>query len=171
MKIMIIILVAIIGLICLGYLGVKYYIKRRIVGFERFYGNMQENTIRESNKLINNLFIEFSENPTEELRSKIFAILDKNQTYVILTFIDNKDPNDNRTYELTNSINFRKIKNGEIVAFTDFDIMRKYVGKNYISTEIILIGNFFELCKQYNVKTIILNHILKNPFILTANDE
>ena len=110
--------------------------------------------------------MEYSNNPTDELGQKIFHILSQNQSYIILTFIDNKDPNDNKTFSLTNSINFRKIKNGDIGAFTDFDIMRSYVG-DYISTEIILIGDFIKLCSDYEITSITLNFTLQNPFRLS----
>ena len=88
----------------------------------------------------------------------IFDILNQNQSYIILTFIDNKDSNDDKTFNFTNSINFRKIKNGNIGAFTDFDIMRSYTG-NYISTEIIHTGDFIKLCGEYDITSISLEDL------------
>ena len=98
---------------------------------------------------------------------EIFQTLSQNQTYVILAYIDNKDPKDNKTFTYTNSINFRKIKNGNIGVFTDFEIMRSYVS-NYLSTDIMLIGDFIKLCQENNVKSITLNFTLKNSFSLTS---
>jgi hypothetical protein len=138
--------------------------------FEKFNASIQENTIKEANEILNKYLLEFSNEPTEELGHKIFDILSQNQSYIILTFIDNKDPNDNKTFSLNNSINFRKIKNGDIGAFTDFNIMRSYVG-TYISTEILLIGDFIKLCNDYDIKSITLNFTLANPFRLTTSNE
>jgi hypothetical protein len=159
--------IGIILLIVIGYFLFTRYAKKKYDGFLKFYDNIQENTIKEANETLNKYLLEFSNEPTEELGYKIFDILSQNQTYIILTFIDNKDPNDNKTFSLTNSINFRKIKNGDIGAFTDFDIMRSYVG-NYISTEIILIGDFIKLCADCGITSITLNFTLPNPFRLTT---
>lgn len=161
------IVIGIILLIVIGYFLFARYAKKKYDGFLKFYDGIQENTIKEANESLNKYLLEFSNNPTEELGQKIFHILSQNQSYIILTFIDNKDPNDNKTFSLTNSINFRKIKNGDIGAFTDFDIMRSYVG-DYISTEIILIGDFIKLCRDYDITSITLNFTLPNPFRLTT---
>jgi len=162
--------IGIILLIVIGYFLFTKYAKKKYDGFLKFYDGIQENTIKEANEILNKHLLEFSNNPTEELGQEIFHILSQNQCYIILTFIDNKDPNDNKTFSLTNSINFRKIKNGDIGAFTDFDIMRSYVG-NYISTEIILIGDFIKLCGEYDITSITLNFTLPNPFRLTTSNE
>ena len=159
--------IGIILLIVIGYFLFTKYAKKKHAGFLEFYGGIQENTIKEANDTLNKHLLEFSNNPTEKLGQEIFHILSQNQSYIILTFIDNKDPNDKKTFKLTNSINFRKIKNGDIGAFTDFDIMRNYVGE-YISTEIILIGDFIKLCSDYDITSITLNFTLPNPFILTT---
>lgn len=161
------IVIGIILLIVIGYFLFTKYVKKKYDGFLKFYDGIQENTIKEANETLNKHLLEFSNNPTEELGQEIFHILSQNQSYIILTFIENKDPNDNKTFSLNNSINFRKIKNGDIGAFTDFDIMRNYVG-NYISTEIILIGDFIKLCADYDITSITLNFTLSNPFRLTA---
>ena len=153
----------------IGYFLFKKYVKKKNDGFLKFYDEIQENNVKEANAIINKLLLELSNEPTEELEHKIFDILGQNQTYIILTFIDINDPNDNKTFSLTNSINFRKIKNGEIGVFTDFGIMRNYVN-NYISTEIILIGDFIKLCSEYNITSIIFNFTLPNPFILTNDN-
>jgi hypothetical protein len=71
-------------------------------------------------------------------------------------FRGNKSSYDNKTFSLTNSIIFRKLKNWDIGAFPDFDIMRNYVG-DYISTEINLIGDFIKLCCDYDITSITLN--------------
>ena len=126
------IVIGIILLIVIGYFLFTKYAKKKYDGFLKFYDGIQKNTIKEANENLNKHLLEFSNNPTEELGQEIFHILSQNQSYIILTFIDNKDPNDNKTFSLTNSINFRKIKNGDIGAFTDFDIMRNYVG-DYVS--------------------------------------
>lgn len=160
------IVIGIILLIVIGYFLFTRYAKKRYDGFLKFYDNIQENTIKEANETLNKYLLEFSNEPTEVLGNKIFDILTQNKSYIILTFIDNNAPNDNKTFNLINSINFRKIKNGDIATFTDFDIMRNYVG-NYISTEIILIGDFIKLCSEFNIKAIILNPTFRNPFILT----
>lgn len=161
------IVIGIILLIVIGYFIFTSYAKKKYEGYLKFYDGIQENTIKEANEILNKHLLEFSNEPTEELGDKIFDILSQNQSYIILTFLDNKDPNDNKTFSLTNSINFRKIKSGDIGAFTDFDIMRSYVG-NYISTEIILIGDFIKLCGDYNITSITSNFTLPNPFILTT---
>jgi len=159
--------IGIIILIVIGcFLFIKYA-KKKYDGYLKFYDGIQRNTVKEANATLNKYLLEFSNEPTEELGRKIFDILSQNQTYIILTFIDNKDTNDNKTFSLTNSINFRKIKNGDIGAFTDFDIMKNYVG-NYISTEIILIGDFIKLCGDHNITSITLNFTLPNPFRLTT---
>jgi hypothetical protein len=157
-------------LLIIGIFSLMQYIKKLYNGYLKIYDGIQENTIKEANETLNQYLLEFSNEPTEVLGHKIFDILSKNQSYIILTFIDNKEPNDNKTFNLTNSINFRKIKNGDIGAFTDFDIMRSYVG-NYISTEIILIGDFIKLCEIHDVKTITLNFTLPNPYRLTTQHE
>jgi hypothetical protein len=159
--------IGIILLIVIGYFLFIKYKKKKYDGFLKFYDGIQENTVKEANATINKYLLEFSNEPTEDLGRKIFDILSQNQTYVILTYLDYKDPNDNKTFSLTNSINFRKNKNGDIGAFTDFDIMRSYIG-NYISTEIILIGDFIKLCGDYNITSITLNFTLPNPFRLTT---
>lgn len=159
--------IGVILLIVIGYFLFTRYAKKKYDGFLKFYDDIQENTIKEANETLNKHLLEFSNEPTEESGKQIFDILSQNKSYIILTFIDNKDPNDNKTFSLTNSINFRKIKNGDIGAFTDFDIMRNYVG-NYISTEIILIGDFIKLCDDYNITSITLNFTLQNPFRLTT---
>jgi hypothetical protein len=159
--------IGIVLLIVIGYLLFMKYAKKKYNGFLKFYDGIQENTIKEANETLNKYLLEFSKEPTGELGHKIFDILSQNQSYIILTFIDNKDTNENKTFSLTNSINFRKIKNGEIGAFTDFDIMRSYVG-NYLSTEIILIGDFIKLCGDYDITSITLNFTLPNPFRLTT---
>ena len=151
----------------MGYFLFTRYAKKKYDGFIKFYDGVQENTIKEANKTLNKYLLEYSNNPTDELGQKIFHILSQNQSYIILTYIDNKDPNDNKYFSLTNSINFRKIKNGDIGAFTDFDIMRSYVG-DYISTEIISIGDFIKLCNDYDITSISLNFNLQNPFRLTT---
>jgi len=156
----------IIVLVVIGYYLIIYP-QKKYNGFLKFYDGIQENTITEANSTLNKYLLEYSHEPTEELWNKIFNTLSQNQTYVILTFIDIKDSNDNKTFSLTNSINFRKIKNGNIGAFTDFDIMRSYVG-NYVSTEIILIGDFIKLCGDYDITAITLNFTLPNPFSLTT---
>ena len=161
------IVIGIILLIVIGYFLFTKFVKKKYDGFLKSYDGIQENTIKEANETLNNHLLRFSNNPTEELGQKIFHILSQNQSYIILTFIDNKDPNDTKTFSLTNSINFRKIKNGDIGAFTDFDIMRNYVG-DYISTEIILIGDFITLCSDYDITSITLNFTLPNPFRLTT---
>jgi hypothetical protein len=160
----------VIGIILLIVIGCFLFIndmKKKYNGYLKLYDGIQENTIKEANEIMNKHLLEFSNNPTEELGQEIFHILSQNQSYIILTFIDNKGPNDNKTFSLTNSINFRKIKNGDIGAFTDFDIMRNYVG-DYISTEIILIGDFIKLCSDYDITSITLNFTLPNPFRLTT---
>lgn len=161
------IVIGIILLIVVGYFLFTRYAMKKYDGYLKFYDGIQENTIKEANETLNKYLLEFSNEPTEELEHKVFHILSQNQSYIILTFIDNNDPNDNRTFSLTNSINFRKIKNGDIRAFTDFDIMRNYVGE-YISTEIILIGDFIKLCGDYDITSITLNFTLPNPFRLTT---
>lgn len=161
------IVIGIIVLIVIGYFLFAKNAKKKYDGFLKFYDGIQENTTKKANKTLNKYLLEYSNNPTDELGQKIFHILSQNQSYIILTFIDNKDPNDNKTFSLTNSINFRKIKNGDIAAFTDFDIMRNYVG-DYISTEIILIGDFIKLCSDYDITSITLNFTLPNPFRLTT---
>lgn len=159
------IVIGIILLIIICYFLFTKYSKKKYDGFLKFYDGIQENTIKEENKTLNKYLLEFSNKPSEDLGHKIFNILSKNQSYLILTFIDNKDPDDNKTFSLTNSINFRKIKNGNIGVFTDFDIMRSYVG-DYISTEIIIIGEFIKLCGEYDITSITLNFTLPNPYIL-----
>lgn len=159
------IVIGIILLIIIGYFLFTRYSKKKYDGFLKFYEGIQENTIKEENETLNKYLLEFSSKPSEDLGHKIFNILSKNQSYLILTFIDNKDPDDNKTFSLTNSINFRKIKNGNIGVFTDFDIMRSYVG-DYISTEIIMIGEFIKLCGEYDITSITLNFTLPNPYIL-----
>lgn len=159
------IVIGIILLIIIGYFLFTRYSKKKYDGFLKFYEGIQENTIKEENETLNNYLLEFSNKPSEDLGHKIFNILSKNQSYLILTFIDNKDPDDNKTFSLTNSINFRKIKNGNIGVFTDFDIMRSYVG-DYISTEIIMIGEFIKLCGEYDITSITLNFTLPNPYVL-----
>jgi hypothetical protein len=161
------ILIGIIFLIVIGYILFTRYAKKKYHGFLKFYDDIQENTVKDANETLNEYLLEYSNLPTEELGNKIFEILSQNKTYIILTFLDNNDPNDNKTFSLTNSINFRKIKNGDIGAFTDFDIMRSYVG-DYISTEIILIGDFIKLCSDYDITSITLNFTLPNPFRLTT---
>lgn len=157
-------------LILVGYFIVNRFVKQKISGFNSFYENIQENTIKEANEILNRYLLEFSNNPSEELTVKIIDTLSRNQSYIILTYIDNNDPQDNGTFSLTNSINFRKIKNGEIGAFTDFEIMRNYVG-SYISTEIILIADFIKLCNDKGITSITLNFTLPNPFRLSTNNE
>lgn len=159
--------IGIILLIVIGYFLFTRYAKKKYDGFLKFYDGIQENTVKDANETLNKYLLEYSNEPTEEIGNKIFEILSQNRTFIIFTFIDNKDPNDNKTFSLTNSINFRKIKNGNIGVFTEFDIMRSYVG-NYISTEVILIGDFIKLCEAYNVKTITLNFTLPNPYRLTT---
>jgi hypothetical protein len=159
--------IGLVFLIAIGYFLFIKYAKKKYDGFLKFYDGIQEKKIKEANETLNKYLFEFSNEPTEELGDKIFDILSQNQSYIILTFIDNKDANDNKTFSLTNSINFRKIKNGDIGAFTDFDIMRSYVG-TYISTEIILVGDFIKLCSDYDVTSITLNFTLPNPFRLTT---
>lgn len=156
-------------LIIVIYAVIKWYVKKKYNGFLEFYDRVQENTIKKANSNLNKHLLEYSNKPTLELWNKIVEILNQNESYIILTFLDNKDPNDNRTFNLTNSINFRKIKNGEIGVFTDFDLMRKYV-RNYISTEIILVGDFIKICETYNLETIIFNFTLPNPFMVGKND-
>lgn len=158
--------IGIILLIIIGFVSMVMYGNKKLHGGLKIYSEAQEYTVREANQTINSLLFEYSNEPTQELAQQIFDTLGQNKTYVILTFIDNKDPNDNKTLELTNSINFRKIKNGEIGAFTDFDLMRSYVG-DYISTEIILIDDFINLCKSHDVKAVKLNFTLQNPCRLT----
>ena len=153
-----------------GYFLINWFVKQKINGFNSFYENTQENTIREANKILNLYLLEFSNKPSEELKAKILDILSLNQSYIILTFIDNKDPKDDGTFSISNSINFRKIKNGEIGAFTDFEIMRSYVGR-YISTEIILIADFIKICKNKGITSISLNFTLPNPFRLRTTNE
>ena len=159
------IVIVIILLIVTGYFLFTIHAKKKVDAFLKFYDGIQENTIKEANESLNKHLLDFSNNPTEELSEKIFHILSQNQSYIILTFIDNKDPNDNKTFSLTNSINFRKIKNGDIGVFTDFDIMRNYV-RDYISTEIILIGDFIKLCSDYDIASITFNFTLPNAFRL-----
>jgi hypothetical protein len=163
-------LIGIILLIIIGYFFFKRYANKKYKGYLKFYDEIQENTIKEANKILNKYLLVFSNEPTDELWEKIFDILSQNKNYIILTFLDNKDPNDNKTFSLTNSINFRKIKNGNIGAFTDFDLLRSYA-RDYISTEIILIGDFIKLCESNKVKTITLNFILPNPYTLTMNND
>jgi len=153
-------------LIVIGYVGLNIYLKRIHKGFLKYYDGIQKNSVKEANKLLNILLIDYSIDPIEEKHFEIYDLLSQNKTYVILTYLDNKDPNDNRTFSFTNSINFRKIKDDEIAAFTDFDIMRNYVG-NYISTDIMLIGDFIKLCNSHNIKKIILNPTLRTPLILS----
>jgi hypothetical protein len=159
--------IGIILLIVVCYFVFIRYTNKEYDGYLKFYDGIQENTVKEANKTLNMYLLEFSNDPTEELGRKIFDILTRNQSYIILTFIDNNDHNDNKTFSLTNSINFRKIKNGNIGAFTDFELMRSYVG-TYISTEIILIGDFIKLCGENNITSITLNFTLPNPFRLTT---
>lgn len=161
------IVIGLVFLIVIVYFLFMKYAKKKYDGFLKYYDGIQEKKVKEANEILNQYLFEFSNEPTEELGNKIFDILSQNQSYIILTFIDNKDLNDNKTFSLTNSINFRKIKNGDIGAFTDFDIMRSYVG-NYISTEIILIGDFIKLCGDYDITSITLNFTLPNPFRLTT---
>ena len=164
------ILIGLIILGALGFFGFKWFLKKQVKktldGFEQFYGGIQENTVKEANRLLNKLLIEYSDNPENSLGVEILNLLNQNTCYVILTFIDNNDPNDNKTFNLTNSINFRKIKNGDIGVFTDFDIMKAYV-REYISTEIIPVNEFLNLCDKFNINSITLNFTLKNPFILS----
>ena len=159
--------IGIILLIVIGsFLFIKY-LKKTNDGFLKFYDGIQETTIKEANETLNKYLLSFSNEPTEKKWNKIFDILNQNQSYIILTFIDNKDSNDDKTFNFTNSINFRKIKNGNIGAFTDFDIMRSYTG-NYISTEIIHTGDFIKLCGEYDITSISLNFTLPNHFKLTT---
>ena len=164
------VLIKITLFILVGYFLINRFLKKKISGFNSFYENIQENTIREANEILNRYLLEFSNKPSEELTAKILDTLTRNQSYIILTYIDNKDPKDNGTFSLANSINFRKIKNGEIGAFTDFEIMRNYVG-SYISTEIILIADFIKLCDDNGITSIVLNFTLPNPFRLSTTNE
>ncbi len=161
--------IGILVLIVCIFLLIKY-LNKKFNQSLKIYDSIQENTVKEANNTLNQYLLEFSKEPTETLGHKIYDILGKNQSYIILTFMDNKDPNDNKTFSLMNSINFRNIKNGNIGAFTDFDLMRSYVG-NYISTEIVLIDDFIKLCEIHSVKTITLNFTLPNPFRLTTSHE
>ena len=147
-------------------LGLKFYLKKKRKGFRTFYGGVQENTIKESNLILNNLLLKYSENPSDALATEIYDLLSQNTCYVILTFKENNDPNDNRTLKLKNSINFRKVKEGNIGVFTDFELMKSYVG-DYISTEILLIGDFIKLCNEEKITSFTLNFTLKNPFTLS----
>jgi len=165
----------IIILFVLGVIGLFVFlwfdIEKKRKGFFKFNEEIQQNTIKEPNYSLNNLLLEYSENPTEELNAKILNILKQNNTYIILTYYDNNDPNDKRVETPTNSINFRKIKNGNIGTFTDFDIMKKYVGNignKYLSSDIMLIGNFLNLCVNFGgITSITLNFTLPNPYTLT----
>lgn len=150
----------------LGYFVLRFYLKKKRKGFENFYGSIQENTIKESNPILNNLLLKYSENPSETLTTEIYNLLSQNTCYVILTFKENNEPNDNRTLTLKNSINFRKAKNANIGIFTDFELMKSYVG-DYISTEILLIGDFIKLCNEEKITSFTLNFTLKNPFTLS----
>jgi hypothetical protein len=162
--------IGIIVLVVMGYFLFKQYAKKKYAGFLKFCDGINENTVKEANKSLNKYLFDYSYNPSEELGDEIFEVLNQNKSYVILTFIDNKDPNDNKTFSLTNSINFRKIKNGDIGAFTDFDLMRSFVG-NYVSTEIMLIEDFITLCGKHSIASITLNFALPNPFRLAQGDE
>lgn len=162
-----VILIGIVLVLVVAYFLFRKYATKKYDEFLRFYDGIQENTVMEANALLNILLQEFSNEPREDKGRSIFDILSQNKTLVILTFLDNNDPNDNQTLSITNSINFRTIKNGVITVFTDFDIMRNYFG-NYISTEIILIGDFVKLCSDFSIKKIILNPTLSNPFLLTT---
>jgi hypothetical protein len=158
--------IGIIILLVIGYFLFNQYALKKYAGFLKFYDGVNENTVKEANKSLNKYLFDYSNNPSEELGRKVFEELNQNKSYIILTFVDNKDPNDNKTFSFTNSINFRKIKNGDIGAFTDFDLMRSYVG-NYVSTEIMLIGDFIKLCGNHSVSSITLNFTLPNPFRLS----
>jgi len=150
-----------------GKFVVRMYAKRVHKGYLKFYDETQRVTIKTPNAVLNKCLLEFSDEPTEELYAKILDILTQNNTYVILTYFDNKDPNDNKLFIPTNSINFRKIKEGNIGVFTDFEIMEQYVG-NYISTDIMLIGDFIELCANYGgITSITLNFTLPHHPVLT----
>jgi|GEM_PF-5187394 len=162
--------IGIIILVVVGYFLFKQYAKKKYAGFLKFYDGINENTVKEANKSLNKYLFDYSNNPSEELGDKISEVLNQNKSYVILTFVDNKDPNDNKTFGLTNSINFRKIKNGDIGAFTDFDLMRSYVG-NYVSTEIMLVGDFIALYGKHSIASITLNFTLPNPFRLAQGNE
>ena len=152
--------------ILLGYFGLNFYLRKKSKGFETFYAGIQENTIKESNQILNSLLFKYAENPSDTLATEIYDLLRQNICYVILTFKEKNDPNDNRTLTLKNSINFRNVKDGNIGAFTDFELMKSYVG-NYISTEILLIGDFIKLCNEQNIKSFTLNFTLKHPFTLS----
>jgi len=99
-----------IGIIILiGYFLFLKYAKKKSDRFLKCYDGIQENTAKEANATINKYLQEFSDEPTDCLDRKIFDFLSQNQAYIILTFIDNKDPNNIKSSSLTNSINFRKI--------------------------------------------------------------
>jgi hypothetical protein len=89
------IVIGIILFIVTGYFLFGRYAKKEYDGFLKFYNGIQENTIKEANESLNKYLLEFSNNPTEELGQKIFQNLSQNQSYITLTFIDNKDTNDN----------------------------------------------------------------------------
>ena len=160
--------IGIILFVVIGFFLSRKYENKKYDGYLKFYDGIQDNTVKKANATINKLLMEFSNEPKKELSQQIFDILCQNQTYIILTFIDNKDPNDDKIFSLTNSINFRKVKDGDIGAFTDFDVMKSYVG-TYISTEIILIGDFIKLCTEHKIKSITLNFTLPNPYRLTTS--
>jgi len=145
-------------------------IRKKVNNFEIYYQTIQENTIKEANKILNSHLMEYSRNPSDDMFYKIFEILNSNQSYVILTFLSNNDRIDDGTSFYSNSINVRKIKNGEIATFTDFDLMRKYVSV-YSSTEIIKTHDFIKLCEFHEVKTIIFNFNLPNPYILSNENK
>ena len=77
------------------YVGLKFYLKKKRNGFRTFYGGIQENTIKESNPILNNLLLKYSENLSDTLGTEIYDLLSQNTCQVILTFKDNNDPNDN----------------------------------------------------------------------------
>lgn len=146
------------------------YIEKKQAGFHDFYNNIQENTIRDTNGALNYYLLLYSDEPSIELEKLILDIIYQNQSYIILTFMDDKVQINNQSPSFTNSVNFMKIKNGDIGVFTDFELMRSYVRIN-VSTEILKIGDFIKLCKEHEIESLTLNFILKNPFRLTMNQK
>jgi UDP-2-acetamido-2,6-beta-L-arabino-hexul-4-ose reductase len=53
-------LIGIILLVIIGYFSFKRYLNKKYKGYLKFYDGIQENTIKEANKILNNYLLEFS---------------------------------------------------------------------------------------------------------------
>ncbi|MCL2860777.1 MAG: hypothetical protein FWF46_09650 [Oscillospiraceae bacterium] len=142
--------------------------------FTRHMDNLTEVSVKVANDTINEYLLEFSENPTKGLSDTIQNILKQNETLLILTYFDDKDPKDTTKNCIpTNSINFRRIKNNNIEVFTDYDIMRKYYSNikgKYIASDIMSLGAFVKLCFDYGgITSITLNFSLLHPYTFNIN--